>query len=367
MTVTNLAADNQWMQRALTLARKGEGHTRPNPPVGAVIVRNGKVLGEGFHQKAGQPHAEIIALNQADNQARRSTLYVTLEPCCTRGRTGPCTEAIIQSGIQRVVVGTEDPNPSHRGAGLRRLKRAGIHVDTGVCESDASRLIRPFAKWITTGRPYVTLKIAMSLDGKIADRKGSSRWISCPSSREYVQAIRAVVDAILVGGKTARLDNPSLGAGTLKRLPLRVVVDSSGNLPLNLRIFTDGAQAQTLIATTRKCPTQKVETIRRLGAQVWVLPEKQAHVSITSLLSRLGRAGFLHVLCEGGGMLAENMIRNDLIDEYLFFVAPKIIGSQNAAAAVQGTGWGLNMAPKVRFTDVEPLGCDVMIRAVPER
>jgi diaminohydroxyphosphoribosylaminopyrimidine deaminase/5-amino-6-(5-phosphoribosylamino)uracil reductase len=309
-----MQTDETWMLRAIQLARKGEGLTRPNPPVGAVIVRRDQVVGEGFHRKAGTAHAEIHALKQAGAKARGATLYISLEPCSTWGKTPPCTDAIVAAGIRRVVYAVRDPNPRHSGRATRALKRRGLQVAEGVCRHEAEELIRPFATWIRKHRPYITLKLAVSLDGRIADRDGKSQWISGPVSRKRVHELRRAVDGIMVGMGTFVADKPRLTPRPAKgRAPLKIVV-------------------------------------RRESVRV--------------LARRLGRMGLLHVVCEGGGKLAEKLVKAGLVDEFWFFIAPVLVGGP--MGAMRGTGWKLPGAPRLRFTAWEHLGKDLLLRAVPE-
>jgi diaminohydroxyphosphoribosylaminopyrimidine deaminase / 5-amino-6-(5-phosphoribosylamino)uracil reductase len=361
--------DELWMRRALSLASRGEGKTRPNPPVGAIVVKNGRAAGNGFHKKAGGPHAEVIAIRDAGRRAKGATLYVTLEPCSTYGRTPPCTDLIIESGIARVVIAMRDPNPRHNGRGIVRLKKAGIKLVEGVCSAEASQLLAPFAKWITTRRPYLTLKLGMSLDGRIADAAGKSKWITGEKSRALVQALRCRSDTVLVGGRTARVDDPSLLCRSGRSPGLvRVVVDSSGKLPLNSVVLNDGGAAQTIVATTRRCTEKQRQRYARKGATVIVLPnDKDGHVSVKSLFTDLGRLGLLHVVCEGGGELAYSLINAGLVDEYLIFLAPRLIGGHKSVPAIGGQGWMLRTAPELAFKDCERVGDDFVIRAVPRK
>ncbi|MFA5044014.1 MAG: bifunctional diaminohydroxyphosphoribosylaminopyrimidine deaminase/5-amino-6-(5-phosphoribosylamino)uracil reductase RibD [Kiritimatiellia bacterium] len=359
---------NYWMARALELARRGEGLTRPNPPVGAVIVRGSEPVGQGWHRRAGGPHAEALAIRNAGARARNATLYVTLEPCCTQGRTPPCTRAIIQSGIRRAVIAARDPNPKHNGRGVAILRKAGIEVIEGVGALEARQLIAPFTQWIRTRRPYLTLKLAVSLDGKIADERGRSRWITGPAARAQVQAWRRGADAILVGARTALADNPTLLPKPPRgRRPWRVVVDSRGILASHAKIFTDGNQAQTIVATTRRCPARRRAAWQSAGAQVWVLAGSRDGVSPAALMKKIGGLGVLHVLCEGGGELAASLIRAELVNEFRFLIAPRIIGGGKAPGAVGGAGWPLSAAPKLVFTECRRMGQDILIKARPER
>ena len=313
--------DAEFLQRALELAEKGEGHTRPNPPVGAVIVKNGKIIGEGWHKKAGGDHAEVAAIKNALRRLNRSTaqplnrstLYVTLEPCSKPGRVGACTDAIIAAGIKRVVYGSVDPNPVNRGRAKRILSRAGI-----VCECagdwEGDDLITPFSKHVRTGLPYVTVKLAMSLDGKICDDFGNARWISSAESRKMTGKCRERVDAIMVGAETIRKDNPSLLSHGKKNDDLiRVVVTRSGKLPKNAQIFTDGAP--------------NITKVFRVGKDAKDLKD---------VLRQLGRMGVMHVLCEGGLKLARSLADAGLVDEWITVLAPVVIGSRPIARALRG-------------------------------
>ncbi|MBU1910680.1 MAG: bifunctional diaminohydroxyphosphoribosylaminopyrimidine deaminase/5-amino-6-(5-phosphoribosylamino)uracil reductase RibD, partial [Verrucomicrobia bacterium] len=351
--------------RALDLARRAEGLTRPNPPVGAVVVRGGRVVGEGYHRKAGGPHAEVVALRQAGARAHGATLYVTLEPCCTWGRTPPCTDAVWQAGVAEVVVGTRDPNPAHAGRGLRRLRRHGVKVSEGILQTEARELIAPFAHWILTRRPLVTLKMGMTLDGRIADETGASRWITGLPARRKVHALRRRVDGILVGTRTLVKDNPSLRPLPARgRKPWRIVLASRGKVPPKAKVLADGGADRTLVVISKKCPENRARTIEATGARVLRVRDHGGRIHLGALLNELGRMGLLHVLCEGGGELAAALIANGLVDEYLFFVSPSILGG-GAAPVVGGKGWRLGRQPRLEFISVERCGKDVMIRALP--
>ena len=353
--------DARWMRRALRLARQAEGQTRPNPPVGAVVVKNGRVIGEGFHARAGQPHAEAQALNACRASPRGATLYVTLEPCSTTGRTPPCTERIIRDGITRVVVGCPDPNPRHAGAGLAQLAAAGIDVTDGVCRAHAEDLIAPFAKHITTGLPFVTLKLALTLDGHTADRNAQSKWITGEKARAEVQRMRRRADAVMVGSGTVLADNPSL----LCRLPgggelMRVIVDGSGRTPPTAQVYTDNAASRTIIATTAR----NAKAWAKNGAQVWMFkPGRTGRLPLRQLMRRLGDAGLLHILCEGGAELAGALHDAGLVDEYCFFYAPAVLGDMKAIGSVEGHGTLLADMKRLTVKAVQRLGDDILVRA----
>ncbi len=338
-----METSTHYMQRALALARQAEGRTSPNPLVGAVIVHNGRVVGEGYHRCAGAPHAEVEALRVAGAMARGATMYVTLEPCAHHGRTPPCTEAIIAAGISKVFYATGDPNPLVNGKGHARLAAAGIAVDCGLCEREARELNRPFFKHVTTGRPLVTAKFAMSLDGKIATRTGDARWISNPASRQRVHHLRNLSDAILVGVGTVLADNPCLttrlpsSAGV--RHPLRIVADSTGRAPLTAAIFDPQLPGHTVLATTTVAPAGYRAELAARGVEVWTLPaDPRGRVSLPALLDAIGQRGLLTLLVEGGSELLGALFAEGLVDRVWVFVAPLIIGGVGAPGPVGQPG-----------------------------
>ena len=359
--------DEKWMRMALRLAERGRGQTGPNPPVGAVLVRKGQVVGRGYHRRAGTPHAEIHALRQAGARAAGSTLYVTLEPCCTHGRTPPCTDAILRSGIRRVVVALRDPYRPHRSRGFAILRKHRVAVTEGICEKEGRLLLAPFAKRVATGLPYVSLKLAISMDGKIADNRGKSKWITGDAARRVVHQLRRKVDAVMVGSGTVKADNPSLlPAGARRNRPWRILVDSAGGISPRARVFTDGRQSLTIVATTGRCPAHRARQYEKTGATVWRLPAtKTGRVSLKHLLRRLGHDGMLHVLCEGGGELAGSLLRSGLVDEMLLFVAPIVIGGRASKSVVSGEGWRLAKCPRFRFVETCQIGNDLFLRAEP--
>ena len=362
--MTQEAHDTKWMRRAIALACLSEGYTRPNPPVGAVVVKDGRKIGEGRHTCAGCAHAEVEALNACKVSAQGATIYVTLEPCCTTGRTPPCTERILREGIARVVVGCHDPNGCHCGRGLELLTKRGVEVVYGVCEAESKELIAPFAKHIVTGYPYVTLKLAMTLDGRIADRAGSSQWITGAEARAEVQQLRRRADVMLVGAGTVCADNPSLlcrdGGG--EKL-MRVVVDATGRTPARSQIYTDAAADRTIIATTPIAADANAEAWARHGAQVWTFaPDKAGNIPLKRLMKRLGDAGYLHVVCEGGGRVAGALNDADLVDEFCLFYAPAVLGDTRAVSGVAGRGSLLKKMRRMRCVEVRQVGDDVMIR-----
>lgn len=331
----------KFMQRALTLAAKARGRTSPNPLVGAVIVQGDRVVGEGYHQKAGEAHAEIHALNQARREALGATLYVTLEPCCHWGKTPPCTESIIQAGIANVFVAHIDPYPKVAGKGIRQLEAAGISVNVGLCEAEARRLNEIYIKYIQTEHPFVILKSAMSLDGKIATASGESQWISSAASRLKGHEIRDTVDAILVGIGTVLRDNPALTTRIPDRAgadAIRIVVDSYGRTPPTAKLFNPDSRAGVIIAVTERALTKNIVALEQAGAEVLVVAEQQNRVCLSTLMVELGRRKITSVLVEGGGEINGSALAAGIVDKVSFFIAPKIIGGQNAPGPIGGTG-----------------------------
>lgn len=360
-----MTPDTRWMRAALAEARLGEGQTRPNPPVGAMLVRDGLLLASGYHHAAGQPHAEVEALLACPANPAGSTLYVTLEPCSTHGRTPPCTERILAARIARVVIATVDPNPRHAGRGIDLLRRGGVEVSVGVLAKEADQLLAPFGHWITTGRPYVSLKMAQSLDGAIADSEGRSQWITGPQSRQQVQRLRRGADAVMVGVGTVLADNPSLLCRDPDAPPSlhRIVVDSQGRTPATATVLCDGQSRRTVMATTEACPKAVREGWEAAGATVWTLPQTPSgQVDLSALLERAGREGWLHVLCEGGATLAGALVSANLADALHVMVAPIILGARTASS-FGSLPFGLPTAPRFRIHAQRRLGQDLWITA----
>lgn len=359
-------SDERFMHRALALAQQGEGYVSPNPMVGCVIVRGESVVGEGFHQRFGGPHAEIHALRQAGEQARGAVLYVTLEPCCHTGKTPPCVEAILRAGPARVVVALRDPNPLVAGGGLGRLRQAGIEVTTGVCEDAARRLIEAYITFISTQRPFVTLKYAVTLDGKIATRTGQSRWITGEQARARVHELRHASDAILVGVGTVAHDDPQLTARLPDRRgvnPLRVIVDSSLSLPVQARVTEVTADCRTLVATTARAAPERQCRLEERGVEVVRLPaDEDRRVALDALLRHLGQRGIASVLVEGGATLGTVFLQRRLVDKILCFIAPKIIGGDGMSMV--GPCGVQTMEQAIRFGDItfQQYGDDVLLQ-----
>jgi len=324
------------MRRVLELASKGLGTTSPNPCVGAVIVKNNRLISQGFHRCRGQDHAEAIAIKRAAALAKGATLYVNLEPCTHYGRTPPCIFPILKSGVVRVVIAQRDPNPVNFGRGIRILGQKGISVRVGVLEKEARRLNRPFEKWVTRKLPYVTIKTAQSLDGKIATRTGESRWISSEKSRLWVQNLRKIQDAILVGSKTVRRDDPRLDVrGGTKRPPLKVVLDSRLSVPLGARLFR--TRGDTLIFTAKKSNAKRHRLLSK-KAELVVAPKREGRVHLRWALRHLAARGVVRLLVEGGGEVNASFIEEGLADEIFVFVCPHIIGGRKARTSVEGKG-----------------------------
>ncbi len=360
----------RFMRRALELAGQARGRTSPNPLVGAVVVRDGQIVGEGYHQRAGTPHAEVHALRAAGELARGATLYVNLEPCNHHGRTPPCTEAILAAGIAAVHMAMLDPNPRVNGQGRNCLEQAGIATVLGVCQDEARELNEAFATYITAGRPFVIAKYACSLDGKIATRTGESRWISGEASRQWVHELRDTVDAVLVGANTVIADDPLLTTRLPDREgqhPLRIVVDSRGRIPLQARILDPALPGETLVATTPGLPDERLAALAERGIAVLVLPaDEDGSVDLVTLMRALGQRQITSVLAEGGGTLLEALFRARLVDKVLAFVAPIVIGGQQAPGAVAGQGVArLAEAPRLQRMRVEQVGQDLLISGYP--
>ena len=358
------------MKRALALAGQALGTTSPNPAVGAVIVKDGVVVGEGFTQPPGQAHAEVVALQHAGQSSRDASLYVTLEPCCTYGRTPPCTRAIIAAGIGEVHVATADPNPRVNGKGLSELESAGIKVYCGEGEEEAGEMYEAFARHINTGLPFVTAKFAMSLDGKIATHTGDSKWVTGSPARGYVQEMRKTCDAIMVGVNTVLRDNPQLTArdmdgNPLPRQPLRVILDSKARTPTDARLLNE--RGLTLIATASSAADRRISALREAGAEVLQFPETLAGmIDPCALLQALGARGVVSLLVEGGGTLLGSLFDLGMVDKVAAFIAPKIIGGISAPSPVGGNGSvSMSQAMDIERSEVEQIGDDVLIIGYP--
>lgn len=358
--------DKRYMNLALELAKRAKGLTSPNPCVGAVVVKDGKIVGKGYHRKAGGLHAEIYALKQAGAKARGATLYVSLEPCRHHGKTPPCVDAIIASMIKRVVAAMKDPNPLNNGRGIAALKRKGIKVEVGILEDEARRLNEAFIKYITKKIPFVTVKVAQSLDGKIATHTGNSKWITSEKAREFTHGLRSETDAILVGIEAILKDDPLLSARSkVKRInkqPAKIILDSKLRTPTSAKIFSKGSPGKVIIATTKLAPKDRVEILKKKDAEILIIESKKGKVNIKTLLRLLGEKGITHILVEGGGEVIASAFEAKVVDRVLFFVAPKIIGGREAPTSVEGIG--VNRVSKaIRLKDIrfERMGDDFLV------
>jgi len=356
-----------YMGQALSLARLALGQASPNPAVGAVVVKEGVVVGQGYTQPPGSHHAEVLALKQAGEKARGGMMYVTLEPCCHYGRTPPCTRAIVSDGITEVHMAMLDPNPLVSGRGKDELEGEGIKIYLGEHEEEAKEINEAYIKFITTGIPFVTAKFALSLDGKIATRKGDSRWISGREARKYVHCLRYTTDAIMAGVNTVLVDDPHLTTrcsggrgGTARKQPLRVIVDGEGRTPLTARIFKE--PGETLLALGRTATSKEKAAFAQADAEILELPTAEGLVDLEKLLVALGEREITSVLVEGGGILFGSLFDRGLVDKVVAFVAPIIIGGAEAKTAVAGGGVD-RVADSFRLerVRVEKLGDDLMI------
>ena len=339
----NINFDSKYMSLAISLAKRAWGQTSPNPMVGAVLVKNGRIIGKGHHRIAGGVHAEIDAINSSKGNVRGSTLYVTLEPCCTFGRTPPCTDGIIAAGIRKVIVGCLDPNPRHAGKGMTILKKAGIAVTVGIKESECIELNEAFFHWITTGRPFILLKMAMTLDGKIATQDGKSKWITGAAARLRVQKLRQWADAVMIGAETARTDRPALTVREFRKIkqPRRLIVSKKLTETDALALLCGGEKPEIISASCR---------------QDW-----------TRVLKRLGKEGVVSVLAEGGGELAASLLEAGMVNKIEFHIAPKILGGRNSRTVVGGDNpLSLAEAFNLQKICVKKIGVDLCVSGYPD-
>lgn len=370
MVVTAPQDDYPFMQRALELASRARGLASPNPLVGAVVVRDGKVVGEGYHREAGAPHAEVEALKAAGGRARGGTLYVTLEPCVHQGRTGPCVPVILGARVRRVVVAVADPNPKVQGRGIVALKTAGVEVAVGILGGEACALNRAFFTFMVERRPLVTLKAALTLDGKIAAWDRTSRWITGEPARQEAHRLRSRVDAIVVGIGTVLADDPLLTVRLPEpwpREPFRVIVDSRARTPLTARVLTAGRPERTLIAVTESAPRDRVGMLEAQGATVLRLPTRDGRADLPALLGTLAEREVVALLLEGGAELNAAFLEAGLVDRVALFMAPLLLGGAGAPSLVGGGGRSLKEAFRVRGVTVRQVGEDLMIEGDLER
>ena len=361
-------ADKEYMQRALELAAKGRGSTSPNPMVGAVIVKKGQILAEGYHRKAGTDHAEIVALKKAGADARGATLYVSLEPCCHRGRTGPCTDAIAAAGIKRVVYAMKDPNPLVNGKGGARLRRAGIAVDNGVLKAEAKRLNERYVGFHVNHRPFITLKVAQTLDGRIATLTGDSQWITGPESLKFAHLLRAESDAVLVGAGTVAKDDPSLTVRNVKgKNPYRIIVTSSLRIPRGCRLLIDNKDGKTIIAST-------ADAIRRFTRKplegdiiFWeIIRGKDGLIDLQDLVRKAADFGLVSLLVEGGAKLTTSFLHAGMYDKFVAIIAPKLIGDGISAVGDLHVRQ-LRKAIELGRGSFRQSGLDMIFEGYPER
>lgn len=359
-------SDEIFMKKALSLAARGKGRTSPNPLVGAVVVKGGKIIAADYHRKAGTPHAEVLALEKAGNRAKGSTLYVTLEPCChTEKRTPPCTRAIIQSGVKKVVVAMIDPNPKVSGMGLKELGQAGIKTETGVMGEEAKRLNEAFIKFITIKVPFTILKIAQSLDGRIATAGGESKWITGEKARKYVHTLRNEVDAVLVGINTVKKDNPSLDCRIKGgRDPYRIIVDSRLQIPLDAQVLHHNDR-KTIIAAIHPPSMnhqKKISQLNRLGVRVMRVREKGGRVNLKALMKELGKLEITSVMIEGGSSINASALADGIVDKVMLFTAPKIIGGADSIPSIAGKSPALlKNAFTLKKLRIKKIGEDVLL------
>jgi diaminohydroxyphosphoribosylaminopyrimidine deaminase/5-amino-6-(5-phosphoribosylamino)uracil reductase len=364
------ADDQRFIALALEAAASADYRTSPNPMVGAVVVRGGEVIASGFHARAGEPHGEAVALSAAGEAARGADLYVTLEPCTRTGRTPPCVDAVIASGVRRCVVAMQDPNPDEDGRGIAALRAAGITVEVGVGEAEARRLNEFYVKHVTTGLPFITAKFASSLDGRIATSSGESRWITSDEARLQVHHLRHAHDAVLVGANTVVRDDPNLTTrlpGGGGRSPLRVVIDSRLRIPLEARIFQQES-GSVLVATSDRARADRARQFEEHGIPLEVFPATEGRVGLEHLFRRLGGRGVISVLVEGGGSVHGSAFDAGLVDKVVAFIAPRIIGGVESPGAVGGHGPDrLADAWTLRDVEVARVGPDLMVTGYPVR
>jgi diaminohydroxyphosphoribosylaminopyrimidine deaminase/5-amino-6-(5-phosphoribosylamino)uracil reductase len=359
-------SDIKYMQQALDLAEKGRGWTSPNPMVGAVVVKDGRVVGRGYHQRAGGPHAEVNAIDDAGERARGATIYVTLEPCNHVGRTPPCTRKILDAGIRRVVVAMTDPNPGVRGGGNGYLRNRGIDVTTGICEKESRALNENFVTWVTTGRPFVIVKCAATLDGRIATRTGDSRWVTGPASRRFVHRLRHAVDGIMVGVDTVKKDDPGLTTrldGQTGSDPTRIILDTHLSIPLDAKMLDQASDAQTWVVCGTDAPADRRTALEGAGARVVDASIKSGRIDLEALMDRLGAMGITSLLIEGGGTVIGSAFAARIVDKICFFYAPKILGGDDGVPICRGAGpESMQQSIPVHDLSVVRFDTDVMIQ-----
>lgn len=357
--------DEYFMEKALELSKKGIGFTTPNPLVGALIVKDGDIIGAGYHKQYGREHAEINAFNNAKENVEGSTMYITLEPCSHHGKTPPCVNEIIKRGIKRVVIAMKDPNPLVAGRGINLLLENGIDVKIGVKKESAEKINEIFIKYIKTNRPFCILKAGMSLDGKIATYTGDSKWITSIDSRIYSHKLRHSVSGITVGINTVLKDNPTLNTRINNekcKNPIRIILDSHGRIPIESNVLNTLDIAETIVVVTENARKENIKKIRSIGAEVIISPLKQGKVDLKFLMDELGKRKIDSILIEGGGEVNFSFLKENLVDKAIFFIAPKLIGGASSKTPVEGEGVGLlKEAPQLKNINTFKLGEDVLI------
>ena len=362
-----MTPDEKYMRMTLALAKKGIGLTSPNPMVGAVVVKNGEITGKGYHKGPGRLHAEAVALQDAGLEAKDATLYVNLEPCChTDKRTPPCTKEIIKSQIRRVVIGMEDPNPQVNGRGIKELTEAGIQVDKGILYQDSLKLNEVYSKFITTNIPFVILKTASSLDGKIALPSGESKWITGEKARKYSHRLRYMVEAVLVGIGTVIVDDPVLnvrGKNSKGKQPLRIVIDSKLRIPNTSKMLDTGSGQATIVVTTKLASEEKIENLEKMGVKTLLAESKDnGDVDLKSMMNLLGKSGITSVLIEGGSRINASAIYEGVVDKIVIMYSPRIIGGSDAIGMVGGKApVSLNESIFLRDVSIRRLGADILL------
>jgi len=362
--------DEKFMKMALELAEKGSGMTSPNPMVGAIVVNNGEIIATGYHRAAGEPHAEVVALQNAGERAKEGTLYVNLEPCCHRGKTPPCVEKIMEAGIQEVVIGMLDPNPLVSGKGIKLLQEGGVKVRCGILEEESRRLNEVFIKYITRGEPFVLIKTAVTLDGKIATSSGDTRWITGEEARNKVHHLRNKVDGILVGIETVLNDDPALTTrlnGEIQaRDATRIIIDSRARMPLDSRVVNNNSEASTIVVVSDEAPVSRCEKLKEHNVEVWKIPGSQGKVSLRGLMKALGDREITFLLVEGGGAVNFSFLEENLVDKVYFFIAPIICGGKEAPTSFDGGGVEyLSEAWKINDLQYEKCGKDLLLTGYP--
>lgn len=367
--------DTDLMKTALDLAQKGMGFTSPNPMVGAVVVKNGNIVGKGFHEEVGSHHAEVNAINDAGELAKGADLYVTLEPCNHQGRTPPCTQKILEAGIKKVFVAMDDPNPDVKGGGNDFLRSNGINVVSGICEPEAKKLNEIFIKYARTKRPFVILKCASTLDGRIATRTGDARWVSGEESREFVHQIRHQADGIMVGINTVISDDPSLTTRLPKSIqgqkgldPTRIILDTRLSIPGNAKLLSLDSKSGTIIITGESVDEEKKNILKQKGVNILKTPLKNGLIDLPPLMKKLGNLGITSLLIEGGSRVIDSALKSQIVDKIMFFYAPKILGGDDGIPVCKGTGPEfMNQSTLIKDMNIHRFGRDFMVEGYIEK